>query len=552
MKTTNEFTRLLICTIALLCGALLGNTQAQPSTRIMPLGDSITEGHDVAFQGGYRTGLYSILENDGYVVDFVGSASSGLPALLDKDHEGHEGFKIEQIRSDLPFWQKKTTDPDVILLHIGTNDFWAGNSLSVTQNRMRGLLTDLTNMWPHAKIIVASLILRTDNATTEANQVDFNLSIPGIVAEYGGNVSFLDMHAELDTLDLDDGVHPTLVGYDKMADAWLPAISSVIAPSGTSDLPAVALVDAREDLNQVKVTFSKPVEDVAATPANFSISGGVTVSAAVLDASKRVITLTTSAQSPGTLYDLSVSGVEDRTPLHHEIAPGTVVEFSSRTVIDGSFEVGSPAWQKSGNYTVLDSPVIATEGSKVVVFNDGNSAPDGVITQDISTVPGQIYQLTFDMGVDGNSFPQSLEVSVDGNLNLLSQTEVLSTPAGDSSTKASKLFEFTADSTTTTVTFSDVSTETTDVDLLVDDVQIRAEEAPSPILTVDSSAASGVTVVVNPADLKWCGPYSAALPSRRFVRRSQVGVRCNQCHSDPAANNALQGKWQMERRHVLT
>src|ERR1035437_990497 len=117
------------------CGA-----QSVPPTRIMPLGDSITQGCCSTTEGGYRTKLYADLTApaSGFNVDFVGTLSdvNANPLLPDHDHEGHGGYHIETIRNNIAFWSKKVEDPDVILLHIGTNDFWAGNTLLQTQNSL--------------------------------------------------------------------------------------------------------------------------------------------------------------------------------------------------------------------------------------------------------------------------------------------------------------------------------------------------------------------------------------------------------------------------------
>ena len=63
-------------------------------TKIMPLGDSITDGLTVA--GGYRIKLWSSIQNLGITIDFVGSLSNGPAELGDKNHEGHSGWRIDQ------------------------------------------------------------------------------------------------------------------------------------------------------------------------------------------------------------------------------------------------------------------------------------------------------------------------------------------------------------------------------------------------------------------------------------------------------------------------
>ena len=70
----------------------------EAAIRIMPLGDSITQGAssgvtDEDFQVSYRLDLWDKLRNAGYDVDFVGSLNSGSSMEdFDADHEGHPGW----------------------------------------------------------------------------------------------------------------------------------------------------------------------------------------------------------------------------------------------------------------------------------------------------------------------------------------------------------------------------------------------------------------------------------------------------------------------------
>lgn len=63
--------------------------ESNGGVRVMPLGDSITEGTQVP--GGYRIGLWQRLSAAGYRVDFVGTQFNGPATLGDHDHEGHPG-----------------------------------------------------------------------------------------------------------------------------------------------------------------------------------------------------------------------------------------------------------------------------------------------------------------------------------------------------------------------------------------------------------------------------------------------------------------------------
>jgi len=90
--------------------------------KIMPIGDSITSGEGIPSYGGYRNFLGALLEDDGVSFDFVGSQKSG-EGLADPDNEGHPGWRISNLREAIASdgWLE-TYQPDVILLHIGSNE----------------------------------------------------------------------------------------------------------------------------------------------------------------------------------------------------------------------------------------------------------------------------------------------------------------------------------------------------------------------------------------------------------------------------------------------
>ena len=97
----------------------IASAESNGGVRVMPLGDSITEGTQVP--GGYRIGLWQRLASSGYRVDFVGSQFNGPASLGDHDHEGHPGWRIDQIDANIVGWLQPVT-PRTVLLHIGTND----------------------------------------------------------------------------------------------------------------------------------------------------------------------------------------------------------------------------------------------------------------------------------------------------------------------------------------------------------------------------------------------------------------------------------------------
>jgi lysophospholipase L1-like esterase len=233
-----------------LAGAVspVGAAQAAESNggvRVMPLGDSITEGTQVP--GGYRIGLWQRLSGAGYRVDFVGTQFNGPAALGDHDHQGHPGWRIDQIDANITGWLG-TAKPRTVLLHIGTNDVLQNYNVSSAPSRLSTLVDHIVAAAPTADVFVATLIPLA-SAGQEAAVRTFNAALPGIVqskVNSGKRVHLVDMHAALTSADLIDGIHPTAAGYDKMAAVWYAALRSVSGSIGeTTGTPASgALVGA--------------------------------------------------------------------------------------------------------------------------------------------------------------------------------------------------------------------------------------------------------------------------------------------------------------------
>lgn len=192
--------------------------------RIMPLGNSITDGFGIP--GGYRIELSRRLKADGHRIDFVGSLDNGAPSLKDTDHEGHSGYRVDEIRARVEPWVK-TAKPDHILLLIGTNDVTQGYAPRTVQRRLASLLDRVTAAAPTAQVFVSSIPpLASDELNDRAD--GYNAAIPRIVEAKRAKdqrVRFVDAGRALTTADLSDGVHPNRRGYAKLAEAWYEAVA---------------------------------------------------------------------------------------------------------------------------------------------------------------------------------------------------------------------------------------------------------------------------------------------------------------------------------------
>ncbi|MBN2020011.1 MAG: hypothetical protein JW749_07290 [Sedimentisphaerales bacterium] len=194
--------------------------------KIMPLGDSITRGVSGSdFDWGYRKPLYDLLANGGYSFDFVGSTANG--DFPDPNHEGHDGWRADQILTYIEVWMA-TYQPDVVLLHIGTNDIIQGNQDANEVNAILNVIDDYEAANNKVVTVIVALIINRvpySSATTQYNN-DVEIMASNRVAG-GDDIIVVDMEVALDySIDLvADGIHPNDTGYAKMAAVWYDALT---------------------------------------------------------------------------------------------------------------------------------------------------------------------------------------------------------------------------------------------------------------------------------------------------------------------------------------
>ncbi|MFB9442888.1 SGNH hydrolase [Dactylosporangium vinaceum] len=209
-----------------------------PVVRIMPLGDSITDGRTANADGAYRVALWKQLTAAGVRVDFVGSLQNGPEDLPDHDHEGHSGYRIDQDDAQVTQWVK-ASDPRIVLIHLGTNDALQDYDMPGAPARMSLLIDHVMAAAPEADIFVGSLLpLQDHGAQTRASL--FSAALPGIVRDKGAKVHFVDMGAAHMTLkDIPDGIHPGTAGFTKMAKVWSDALKPMLtaAPKALNRAP---------------------------------------------------------------------------------------------------------------------------------------------------------------------------------------------------------------------------------------------------------------------------------------------------------------------------
>ncbi len=216
----------LVCMFAL---SFLLTQEAAAQLKIMPLGDSITDGDKSSDLGGYRSRLFANFKSSGHRTDFVGGLSGGT-GFFDTQHEGHGGFSAEEIR-DNALSYLGANPPQAVLLMIGTNDITAGQGVNAIRDEISEALEKIKLFNPLIEIYQATLPRRKDDKQAQATQL--NTLIEQLVSTKAGNGMNITL-VKIDNLasaDLADNVHPNDAGYQKIADKFYNAIIAKHAPS---------------------------------------------------------------------------------------------------------------------------------------------------------------------------------------------------------------------------------------------------------------------------------------------------------------------------------
>lgn len=217
---------------------------------VMPMGDSITAGVGSSNDGGYRLPLFNSLDTAGYAFDFVGTQNDG--AGFDTDHEGYPGEKTSSIllRSNNML---NMNDPDVILLHVGTNDMNsitlnndAAAIISEAVDNVSQMLDNIDAYEAANSKTITVFVARIINQACDASNAkcakkiqatsDYNIALQAMIdARNDNNIMMVDMETgaglvydQEPTGDfaVGDDLHPSNDGYSKMATVWFSALES--------------------------------------------------------------------------------------------------------------------------------------------------------------------------------------------------------------------------------------------------------------------------------------------------------------------------------------
>ena len=246
----------------------------KPKTiRIMPIGDSITDG--AKSKGSYRKYLYNSLIKNKFSIKMVG------PVLSDKfvdfkdetenfsyeaSHCGYCGYTIKANKDRKGIMDAVQNNnylikykPDVVILMIGTNDIQINEDVETIISNLKDFILYIKNNIKKSSLIFVSSIpplnpntevaynwfkdcredknkKRTDNEVkmmVEKNVENYNKSIKELVNNLKNemiNIYFSDMGSVLPNVETFcyDGVHPNEKGHKLMADYLYKQLSFVL------------------------------------------------------------------------------------------------------------------------------------------------------------------------------------------------------------------------------------------------------------------------------------------------------------------------------------
>ncbi len=245
--------------------SVASTTADSPPVRIMPLGDSLTEGGDptqpTTSAQSYRGYLFHLLADAGYEVDFVGSVQKEAVSGGDPDHEGHGGYTIgpdgstlctgcgpANLDSGLEGWLA-ANPADIVLLLAGVNDLLPQSDPSTglvrnavpaeAGNKLRALVERIRTLAPDTTVIVASYPPISYLVDPSLDKVEAFTALNTAARELGEGgddhvlyapmfETFEDSWTDEDVLGDADQLHPSATGANRIAKVWFDVLTPVL------------------------------------------------------------------------------------------------------------------------------------------------------------------------------------------------------------------------------------------------------------------------------------------------------------------------------------
>jgi lysophospholipase L1-like esterase len=231
-------------------GGASGSGGSSGTHKIMAIGDSITRATC------WRARLWqSLNQSHPGAFDLVGTLASDngcTPSGYDQDNQGYSSSLLTEIVAGVT--TARTCDPvcptlsdlaaaftakqpDIALIHFGTNDVWNGKPAADIINGYSQLVDKLRAANPNVKVLIAKIIpMNVTNTTCSGcSCAGCVTDIPALNTQIdswaptkstaASPIIVVDQYTGFDAVaDTRDGVHPNDSGSQKMADKWAAAL----------------------------------------------------------------------------------------------------------------------------------------------------------------------------------------------------------------------------------------------------------------------------------------------------------------------------------------
>lgn len=463
----------------------------EAQVNVMCVGDSITQGGQQ--HASYRYPLWFDLQDAGFDVEFVGGrnfTNSADPNLawypnyfttFDRDHEGYWGWRTDQIAGIITS-VTTSAQPDIVLIHLGTNDIGQTGASGVVNAdiNLRLIIDRIRVVRPNVTILLAEVI-PIGPGTSYFNNADQVLPLNAVIADVatdmnstGSPIVLVDQYTgyDLQTMMQSDGLHPNLIGEERIAEVWSNSLSALL-PAGNPP-PNVAITSPTDG-----TTFTAPANITITAEASDS-NGFVTEVAfynggALLDIdSNGPYAFDWSNVPPGN-YALSATAIDNegasRTssvvsitvdpPAGGDEVPVNNPSFETPLLSDGALAEGAGViggWTFAGTTNtflgIFNPPVgsyptaggdgtpTGADGSNVAfLFNNGGPGESVSATQVLTDalLPDMEYTLTVAIGKFLPDQPYSFSIYGGYQIELLAGVTVI---ASDSDTVDPNFGEF--------------------------------------------------------------------------------------------------------------
>lgn len=240
---------------------IIGPVKEPVTLKILPLGNSITQGGEL--HPSYRYELWKMLVDNGMDFEFVGSldtnwyrnapdteqgADVASPVMgetykgqtFTNKHEGHWGWNTMELlngkenptaykrdKGKLNDWLKGYT-PDVVLMHLGTNDLIYNKGINKTIERIELIVNQLRADNKEVAILLAKITPIPSTYAPVDSTKKFNSLIPALATKLSTPTSpviVVDINSGYnpDTHTY-DGLHPNQAGEKIIAKRWFDVI----------------------------------------------------------------------------------------------------------------------------------------------------------------------------------------------------------------------------------------------------------------------------------------------------------------------------------------